>query len=342
MREYRDDLAAAQARIAVLEGMVEATAAPRSPAQPASGTGVARAILLVAGTLVFAYLVALGPGLFSTPARSELTNPSSEYSMTSELPTLLDVDGDGTRDVVTLLWRLTPEGTQLYVAAIDGKTFRPQWMAGPYPNQMQDSRTHLVVAGTKVIVTDTEENLRVLDLDTGHQISNWKIDGKLTEVCAFRDGGTPGAIVRTTSHGREGKSARFFMAEHDMFGDLPAGASCPTRSLLRDSAIHDGARPVALDGDELANTEQSTVRGQTSYVFYAAKSGPFRVVARSATSGRVKWHATVRNSHFNSSAASGARFTIDGDLLIVVMGGEVHLFDAGTGEYLAVLDSTTR
>jgi hypothetical protein len=69
------------------------------------------------------------------------------YTQASVLPTLVDVDHDGVRDIVGLFWSATSQGAQLYVAAIDGTT---TWRAGPYESQWNSSRTHLVVVGDRV------------------------------------------------------------------------------------------------------------------------------------------------------------------------------------------------
>lgn len=240
MSEYRDDLGAAHRRIALLEEQL----GMRAPALPARRTGIPLVAWLIAASGITLFVGVFGAvtGLFGLgrPARvepgplpaavvAETAPPrlqASWYTQVGVLPTLVDVDGDGTKDLVGLFWRSGQDATPLYAAAVDGKTFHVKWSAGPYPSQWSSTRSHLAVVGNKVVVTDSHGMLHVLELASGHELAEQNVEGGVTEVCARGDGSAR-AIVR----GVNGTTAesRLFDVDTTTFAPLPEGVSCQPR-----------------------------------------------------------------------------------------------------------------
>lgn len=219
----------------------------RPPPTPLRRPGVPLVVWLIAasGILLFVGVFGAVTGLFAlgraqpveaaVPATLSAVEPpparlgASWYTQVDVLPTLVDIDGDGTKDIVGLFWRSGHDEVPLYVAAVDGKDFALKWSAGPYASQWNSTRTHLAVVGAKVVVTDSQETLRVLDLHTGLEAAVTEtLEGGVTELCAVGDG-TPRAIVRGVATPGTGDGSRLYDVDRRAFEPLPAGMTCPRR-----------------------------------------------------------------------------------------------------------------
>jgi outer membrane protein assembly factor BamB len=161
---------------------------------------------------------------------------------------MVDVDGDGTKDLVGLFWSAGQEENPLYAAAVDGKTFKLKWSAGPFRSQWNSPRTHLVVAGDKVLVSDTQENLHVLDLATGKELANVRVPDGVVEMCALGDR-THRALVRSAV-GTLAERTRIFDAQSAQLSYAPDAMCAPrydTCYAVNDGhpCFHHGAIPQA-------------------------------------------------------------------------------------------------
>lgn len=238
--EYRDELAAAHRRIEALEAALQGRLPPRPrSAAPrfAIGLAVCGIVGIVGAFSSCAYFslsrsatassvpYAPYPGADTAPLPPRLY--ASWYTQNDVLPTLVDVDGDGTKDIVGLFWRSGSDEAPLYAAAIDGKTFTLKWSAGPYPSQWASTRTHLAVAGDKVVLTDSQEDLVVLELKDGTEVRSSKVLGGVTQLCALGDGSAR-AVARSAAFPGESNTTLLDLASGST-GKVPASASCPSR-----------------------------------------------------------------------------------------------------------------
>lgn len=200
--EYRSALSAAQHRIDVLERELQTARANMPP--PPKGTPAWVTLLATFGGLgVGLFVLGIGALVVSTvttpryvssaptddpPAPAPEYKPllgASWYTGMNEGPqVLVDVNGDGKKDVVSLFWR-APEDTALYVAAVDRETLESIWTAGPYPSQWSGPHTHLVVTADHVLVTDSREKLHVLDVKTGNSVLDLPFAGGARSACAL-------------------------------------------------------------------------------------------------------------------------------------------------------------
>lgn len=253
--EYRNALSAAQQRVDRLEReLQEARAAMPAPPR---GTPMWVAMLASLGGLgVGLFALGIGAMVVSSmasrshgdedshyePAQVAPSKPSlgaSWYTGRNEGPQVqVDVDGDGDKDVVSLFWR-APEDRALYVAAVDRDTLQPLWTAGPYPSQWSGPHTHLVVTATHVVVSDSRENVHVLDVKTGAAVHDLAFAGGARSACQLA--ATPGLIRLDRSYGeyevldptagtftvrKEAGVRAACIDEHPDCNHAPAGQAC--------------------------------------------------------------------------------------------------------------------
>ena len=415
MSEYRNDLDAAHRRIAIFEEALGIRPRRHSPRIARSLTALVIALTGV-GFFIAVFGAVTGrcgpmkasetPTVATSyaapqPARGVERLGASWYTQGGSVPTMVDVDGDGTKDLVGLFWKSNQDEMPLYAAAIDGATFAIKWSAGPYRSQWASTRTHFAVVGKKMVLTDTRDRVITLDLATGAEVAVDVIAGGASDVCALADG-TPRVLLRTPLYGA-GERDRVLDVERDAFVPLVGHPSCAARyescsdakdgrpcqqwgafagapkEAVTSSAfyvthtLHDGAVAVALgnpttqptghvepravafnkgssktiawkgsllvEGDEIHyGIAQSELHDGNLVTFYQAKSGPFKLVSRSALTGTQRWSATIPNSAEGSYAAA---FAFDGNRVLVVMNHTIHVFDAETGAHLAALDAST-
>ena len=196
-REYRDELSAAQERIASLE---RENALLRAGVDPRRGAGfpwvwVLLPLVLLTSFTVAVVLVARGQSGTPRPA-TVVEAPAPTYPVTHDLyfytggdshPLVLDVDGDGRKEIVSLLWGGANDKS-LYVAALDRETFAEKWVSGPYASQWNGEHTHLVLAGEYAVLSDSRATLHVLSLATGKELQSATFPGGARHACATADG----------------------------------------------------------------------------------------------------------------------------------------------------------
>lgn len=104
-------------------------------------------------------------------------------------PALVDIDGDGAKDLVALAWRHGQDALPLHVVAFDRKTFAVRWRAGPYPSAWRSSLVRLDITAPSVQVRDGRGTVHVLDLKTGRELSARADEpGGVRETNANEDG----------------------------------------------------------------------------------------------------------------------------------------------------------
>lgn len=339
MSHYRDDLAAAHRRIALLEEQL----GMRAPAMPARRRGVPLVGWVIAGSGIFLFLGVFGAvtGLFrfgrdlrvEPPAATATTTApapatprlyASWYTQSGVLPTLVDVNGDGTKDIVGLFWKSGQEDTPLYVAAVDGKTFELAWSAGPYPSQWNSTRTHLAVVGAKVLVTDSQETLRVLDLFHGHELHvSEKIPGGITEACALGDGTARAILRRAGTTSEWPHERRLFDVDRLTFEPLRAGTSCPSR--YDTCAPGKAATPACSSYGALHGAPKDATTTPSFYVTKTMREGKLAVAVGSKSGGSSSGReAPIAVGYATNASVSSWRQPL------VVEGDEMHFGSAQT------------
>jgi hypothetical protein len=77
----------------------------------------------------------------------------------------------------------------LHVVALDRDTLAVRWHAGPYPAHWNSDRVHLLVAKDRVVVSDSRNNLHVIDVHTGKEsLPPTAFEGGAQFACPVPDG----------------------------------------------------------------------------------------------------------------------------------------------------------
>jgi len=223
-----------------------------------------------------------GPSKYQAPepvsavAASTIPHPAklgaSWYTQASSLPTMVDVDGDGTKDLVGLFWKSNQDETPLYAAAIDGKTFALKWSAGPYRSQWASTRTHFAVVGRKMVLTDTRDRVITLDLATGAEVAIDEIAGGASDVCALNDG-TSRVLLRSTLPAVEQRD-RVLDVERDALVPVVGHPTCAAR-YESCSDVTDGR--ACQQWGALAGAPKEAVTSSSFYVTHTLQEGGLAV-----------------------------------------------------------------
>ncbi len=146
------------------------------------------------------------------------------FPQTGVAPTVVDVDGDGAQDFLGLAW--STGGRSVHAVAIDGSTFAEKWHAGPFSAIWNASRTGLVVAHGRVLVTDEGGSVHVLDLASGRVLHTVTPQGGIDYVCALpaRQEKPPSVLVRSTRSG--GPDLEVLDLASGLLSQAPPGRSC--------------------------------------------------------------------------------------------------------------------
>lgn len=107
------------------------------------------------------------PPVLATPISSQTSPQLSWYPQHG--PILVDLDADGTEDVVGLRWDSSHEDAALSIVATDGATFRSLWKTTPLRSQWASPRTRLVHSSGTLFLTDSEGFLHIYDLKDGKE-----------------------------------------------------------------------------------------------------------------------------------------------------------------------------
>lgn len=233
--EYRDALSAAQRRIDSLE---KELALARAGVVPQSSNVWVFAVL---GAVALGMVIAVvGAGVVGARrAMVEAPEPVAAPAVVAPITTthhgvtlytgsghrfeLVDVDGDGKKEIVSLFWS-SVEDSPLHVGVLDRATFAVKWMKGPFPSQWSGVHTHMEIVGSKVVVTDSREKVHVFELATGNEVHVAPFVGGTRALCKL-----PGS---TSSVGLQLEGGGWRILELDTFsmrdakkGETPICAS---------------------------------------------------------------------------------------------------------------------
>lgn len=254
------------------------------------------------------------------------------YSSTAAPPKLVDVDGDGVEDFVTLVAPQNVETPDVYATALSGKTLSPIWIRGPYAVQ-PGSPARLFLAGDRLVLARTSETLasaHVLSVHTGGEVAAYGLGEPLSGAC-----------------GAAGDGRRLLLASGTVL-DLETGllstpaqpASCAAEwprcdgSNERHCASRDG---VAVKGDTLDPGYTYHDEGWQVSVGSLRSSGGYArptLVVLGAARGRVVWDEVL------SSVQSPEEHSVAG---VSVGQGRVAVLtrESGTQNVVRVLDMRT-
>ena len=232
MSTYRAELAQAQRRLAKLQAQLrELDVPPRRPDR-VGPTVLGMAVLPVLAGLGW-YAMTLfvhfsGPPLTPAPQTPEPVMPAvtvqeriggTWYRERSASPWLVDVNGDGTKDLLGVAWL---HRGSIAVVAYDGVTFDRIWSSAPMPGTWSSDITHLVVVGNKVVVSDAADTVRVLSAQSGGAEQEVESKGGVWAICANPK--TPTSVVLATRpYGAE--SARLDLST-GVLASAATGARC--------------------------------------------------------------------------------------------------------------------
>jgi hypothetical protein len=284
MSEYRNDLEAAHRRIALLEealGIRPRRPAPRGSRQlvgliiALTGVGFFIAVFgAVTGRCGSSKPASLHGSAVAVDAPPQPEQPArlgaSWYTQAASLPTMVDVDGDGTKDLVGLFWKGNQDEMPLYAAAIDGKTFTLKWSAGPYRSQWASTHTHFAVVGKKMVLTDTRDRIITLDLATGAEVAVNTLVGGASETCALADG-TSRVLIRSSLPATEQRD-RLLDVERDAFVPLVDHPTCTARYDNCSEANTKSGRACQQWG-ALAGAPKDAVTSPSFYVTHTLQEG---------------------------------------------------------------------
>lgn len=180
---YRSELASANERVRKLEEELHLRGGPRkAPPRPLTYVlvGVVASLVAMSGVGVFAFRavkhtttsedVPLPP----LPVKPVAAAPSlggaqwyTPWRSPDRTPILMDVNGDGQKDLVGLAWDPRNDEHALHAVAFDGRTFRMLWHSEGISTQWMSAQTGIRRDGDRLVVTDSRNELRLIDARTG-------------------------------------------------------------------------------------------------------------------------------------------------------------------------------
>jgi hypothetical protein len=324
MSEYRDELAAAHARIIQLEEELGRRPKPFKPTRApwvivalaalgvvGSCATVARSVLRRGERVETARVVA-APTDTAAPAPHRIY--ASWYPASRVTPEVVDVNGDGDPELVGLFWRAGDDAQALYAAAFSVKSRALVWSAGPFPSQWSSTRTHFAVVGDRMVVTDSQDNVRVLDLRTGDAIKTQTLVGGATVACVL-PGAKGRALLRERSYLADSEGPAAIDVATGAIEEAPQGARCPYRA--EPACDEKGARAAATAGDAPC-VSSGEVKGPKPKTPKATAWGTYSIGDHDVAIGRIG--DGVRSVPFawgwergKKAASWEARLTVDGE-----------------------------
>lgn len=358
---YRSELASAEERVQKLEEELRARGGPREPPpRPLTymllGLGASVVVMgAVVGLAVLAVRNARGPVLMdeSTPPTTRpVETPSlhgaqwyTPLERSERTPILMDVNGDGQKDLVGLAWDPRDDEHALHAVAFDGKTHQMLWHSEGISTQWMSFQTGIRRDGDTLIVTDSRNELRIIDAHTG-------------QVKTLTLAPAPGATVDEPRDAKEQarngdlraatpipRKKGFFPAEAYPAGDTVAtlgwletgehvgwlvGWNRKTKAITYEAPL---LRPSDTPAPRSGNMHTADAdRIYTAFVSADAKQA--RVVARSLATGELAWTTDVPGT--DEGAQFRAMRSEDGQLFVAIDGTLVVL-DAAAGREVSRL-----
>jgi len=366
---YRSDLSAAHERIEKLEEELALSGRPVSapPSRPPrTGTRIAATFLATATIIVGLYegrrhhdenhhhvAVEAPTAKPKKGIERPYAPPPPKFAATwsGSVPAVVDVDGDGTMDLVGVVTRRTDGVGTRHVVAIDGHTFGVKWTAGPFGGA---GDVPLAVLGQKVVVAD--DRLRTFSLVNGDRVTDQAIDGRVLDLCTIATQTSPTILVQR----RPGTP--MVLGADLVLRPAPASARCPERSRPGASrTFEDRDRHVVVSEDLWAvgfkgnasapswegsllfsidhrhEHDAHVVRDGRLVSFYEADAGLWRILAHDIATGRELWYGFVPRLESSQLTA----FSIEGPYVLVVAEGTLHVIEASSGRYLHRIDASS-
>ncbi|MDB4995620.1 MAG: hypothetical protein JWM74_3052 [Myxococcaceae bacterium] len=305
MADYRNDLEAAHRKIAKLENELHAPPpVPRPPRAQrpllAIVLGVCTGLFVLAATVsIFLVRVPTSLPRPEVTVPIEVAPPTLHVRWTSALgraPVFADVNGDGTDEMIAILWNDARRDLPMWVAAIDTTTFTPRWRAGPFPGQEGDYATKLVVMKSKaanvVLLTESQGNVHAIDIATGKRAGDFAVGAPVTGVCIADDASGRASL------------ARGFGGEHVTL-DLRTRELATQRTPKPEFACHGGRGDLGFCGDaKVARPciSYAHVRGRTPFDPFTTFEGADVVLTSGLAKQRADATALERPSPFGVGA----------------------------------------
>jgi hypothetical protein len=213
MREYRDELEAAQRRIATLESELaergRATAGSRRPV--VIGLVLAAILLLAVLGAVFASAFrgsthparAMPVVVEQRPGPARTGRDVQWIPLFWNGPVTVDVDGDGVDDIVGLFWDDARPDHGAYVVAVSGLGHGfVLWGRGPFVSVRDPRHMWLTQAGDTVVFVDGAGTIRAFSARDGGSRGEWTDDLPVQEVCPLPGGSRVYLQSVAFNHGR--------------------------------------------------------------------------------------------------------------------------------------------
>lgn len=352
---YRSELASARERVQKLEEELRARGGPRKRPRPGlyilAGVGVS---LLAMG--VVAVVVVRGFRRMSEPEPmppQPVTAPVAEppslhgaqwYSPSqgaNQTPILVDVNGDGTRDLVGLAWDARNDEHALHAVAFDGKSHQMLWHSEGISTQWYSPQTGIHVDGEQVVVSDSRNEIRLIDLHTG------KLNGlTLAPDPTYAHPEPPRDDHEDLRHATPTpRKSGFYPSDAHPAGDVVATVGWLSEGDHGDWLVgwKKKTKAIVYEVPLLRETDERAPRSATTRTFddarvytafVSAEGKQVRIVTRSLATGEVAWSTDVpgtdEGAQFRSMRAE------DGQLFLAV-DGTLLVLDTTTGHEIARL-----
>ena len=355
--DYRSELASAKERIRKLEEELAARGGPRrKPPSPLRlvllGVGLASIGLAVMGFLAYRGLGTVGGKHGVPPVPTQLEHVQAPPSLDGAQwytptraqgrpPILLDVNGDGIKDVVGLAWDARDDEHALAAVAFDGTTYAMLWHSEGISSQWASPKTSMRLQDGMLVVSDSRNELRVIDPKSGIV--------KEKTLASPLDAGDPvppptaeaEELLRATPRAR---GAGFHASEAHASGEVVASFGwLATDGGAEDflvgwnrrtkEIVYEVPQRAPNDVPALHNGyEQRTVDELRVYTaFVAADTRGVRLLSRSLRTGEVAWTQNLPGT--DEGAQLRSLDSIDGRVFCAV-DGALFVFDAASGKSL--------
>ncbi|MBP6628856.1 MAG: PQQ-binding-like beta-propeller repeat protein [Kofleriaceae bacterium] len=168
---------------------------PTGPTTPPSWPVARQRFSWLAMMPFLVMMVVVVGGVVAATMRGRLGLGGGKLLWAGELPVLLDVDGDGARDVVGVV-RYVLDGDRTHLAAYSGRTGQRLWQSESLGSYSGLGQLELAVVGDQVLVASERGTLSGRDGKTGAVRWQTPFSEKVADLCAA---GQPGAVVVATA-----------------------------------------------------------------------------------------------------------------------------------------------
>jgi hypothetical protein len=163
----------------------------------------------------------LVPG--SDPARLSLVHPTAATA-------IVDVNGDGTDDVVALARLERSSDEHLRIIALDGREKKISWASPriqPAPKESPQARTMLFAGAGRVALMNQWFEIETFDLGSGKRLAPIALEGVPVDACA--DPSDAKRLYVDLARGRSGKPKPHGAVSVDLLAPSTSIAAAPTR-----------------------------------------------------------------------------------------------------------------